>query len=153
MEEVIEVTIDTSQPPIIFDDELDQNMAEFFEMTNNITEEEISRYDNLMMVCTITPSTEVKNAVVLHWACDMKVNGYGTVMRSLLQNVKYSSNLQTLVDFENGATSHPKVMFALLNCIRKHMGCVMIVVDPKDITTGAARVFVVRRTEKKTAVM
>jgi hypothetical protein len=163
MEEVIEVTVDTSRPAILFDADLDAGVAEFWKMTKNITEEEMSLYDNLMLLATLTPSQEVANALHLKWACDIprKEIKYTTVLRSLLQNVNYTSNLHTLVDYEEGVTTHPKIVFAALNCIRKHLAYPMIVIDPADdpdtgesrIKTGTAKVFVVPRKSEKTAVM
>lgn len=55
----------------------------------------------------------------------------------------FSNNLQTLVEDNENIIVHPKVAFATLNCIRKSLSCLIVVVDPEDIKTGAARVYVV----------
>lgn len=121
--------------PILFDEELDQNMVEFFENVKNVTEFEGAA----IFLCTLTPVKE--DAIELQWACDTDEK-YVKVARSELQNVQFCSNLHTLVSTSR-VVHHPKVIFAGLNCIRKHLSRTMVVVDPENIKTGTSRVFIV----------
>ena len=122
--------------PIIFDEELDRNMIEFFDTVQNVTEFN----GNAALLCILTPIRE--DAIVLRWACDTDDEGE-KVPRSTIQNVPFSNNLQTLVEVNEEVKVHPKVAFAALNCIRKSLSCLIVVVDPEDIKTGTARVYVV----------
>ena len=56
--------------PIIFDEELDRNMIEFFDTVQNVIE-----FDgDAALLCILTPS-QTEDAIVLRWACDTNEKG------------------------------------------------------------------------------
>lgn len=116
---------------VIEDDDLNQNMVDFFQTTKNIVAADVHEYKDLQLLCNLSSSDYM---IKLEWIFS----------HEQLQAVPFSSNLHVLLNHGNRAI-HPKIVFAALNCIRKHFDQQLVVVDPDDTEIGKARVYLAKK--------